>query len=76
MPDELTRNERLPPDGMYGCEVGGTITTGVRMYCIHCEEWFSEWSSLDKFPRLQEMVEVWGMHTVSRSHLVRIGVVK
>jgi hypothetical protein len=51
--------------GLRGFEVGGTITTGVRIYCIHCEQSIAEWSSRDKYPRVAEMVEACENHALN-----------
>lgn len=48
--------------GLRGFEVGGTITTGVRIYCMRCHQWFAEWSSRDLYPRMAEMVEACEAH--------------
>lgn len=51
--------------GLRGFEVGGTITKGVRIFCIHCEQWIAEWSSREKFPRMAEMVDACENHALN-----------
>lgn len=45
------------PDAIASCEVSGTITAGVRVYCPDCSVWFAEWSSREKFPTIQAVLE-------------------
>ena len=56
-------------DGMYGCEVGGTITTGVALYCISCDNReVAMWSSRQEYPRLQELIDYWNEHAATPEH--------
>lgn len=63
----MTDQKELPFDGMYGCEVMGTITTGIELFCIKCYEPIGGWSSRQKYPRLQELIEFWNTH-IEESH--------
>ncbi len=45
------------PDTIAEYEVSGTVTTGVRIYCPDCREWFAEWSSREKFPTVAVIIE-------------------
>lgn len=55
--------------GLRGFEVGGTITTGVRIYCMRCGDWFAEWSSRELYPRLAEMVQEAEQHECAQPAL-------
>lgn len=48
--------------GLRGYEVGGTVTGGIRIFCINCTEWFAEWSSRQKYPRVAELAEACEQH--------------
>lgn len=48
--------------GLRSFEVAATITGGIRLYCIRCEQWFAEWSSLVKYPRVGELAKVSEQH--------------
>jgi len=43
-------------------EVGGTVTTGVRIFHLGCRDWFIEWSSRDRYPSIATMVEACESH--------------
>lgn len=48
--------------GLRRFEVAATITGGIRLFCISCGDWFAEWSSLQKYPRVAELANVSEQH--------------